>query len=203
MTSEIPDRYAGGPASRRESRPRALGWGIGRGAGVLVAAAFVAVAAWGVLRLTAGPAAAPSARSLPLIAGARVVVDYASEDLENPNHPRNFRYMAIEVPRSLSAKSFFVSEVRYLLRRGWSGLDSLTFVGNSSTPRTVPVGTPGADALINAPAESAYAALSYITTRGELGDAADLNSSGYSTVQRLVSRHDPVLVIQMGDGTHG
>lgn len=168
-----------------------------------MAATLAAIAIIVYLLIHHRTATAPSARLLPLVPGARVVAAAAGGSDVDSALPERFRYIAIAGPARLSRDHLIETEVQLLQRRGWSDETSSGFVGDAMTEQPVPIGAPGADVLINAPARSFYAALWTAADENQANQAED-GAPLYDNpaIRAAFKDKRAVLLAVLGNGTH-
>ena len=181
--------------SRRRTTPRELLAIVGA---LVVIGALVVLVLVVVRLLRPEP---PAANAVPLVGGTRVIAS-----VKGPNEVSgtgSFRYVVVEGPGGYSAGLLAAAEVRYLERRGWRWVESVTFDGvppSSMRPRHVAPGAPGAMTKLFGVAENFCTEIAFASTEGQLNMTTAPQLLGVPVVRRALSEHRPLLSLVLSSG---
>jgi hypothetical protein len=150
---------------------------------------------------------APPAAALPVASGARVIASkVGGSTVDTASNPDQYRYEAARGSRTMSRTDLLVSEVTALTNAGWRDVQS--FVVDSCNGAVLVRGisprTPDANVLINSPRHSVYVALSTTMNKRDADQQTDGSPLfGDAAIRHAVDHREPVLLITIGNGTHG
>ena len=168
---------------------------VGVAAAVIVAAA-VAVT---VVLLTHGPRA-PTASSLPLASGNRIVAQRVTGNFIDETQPDQFRHLAIEGQPGESRTALIATEIATMRRHGWTLQRSTKTVllrPGTLDYRDVNVAStaPGADVDLENQNRSIYAVMA-IAHGLNIPDFAPVSAP---QIDRAFRQHRPLLTVTLGN----
>ncbi len=154
-----------------------------------------------------GQRPAPPVSALPIASSARLVASRAGGDAVDPaSDPSQFRYEAVSGASTMNKRELLLSELTTLKHAGWRDMALFrvdpcdgALVVHGISPRTL-----GANVLINSPRRTIYAALSTTAAQGDADDQTDGTPLwGDRGLRSAIEHREPVLLITLGNGTHG
>jgi hypothetical protein len=149
---------------------------------------------------------APNATELPLLSHAQVVASAAGgSDVDSASDPDKYRYMTVCGPAGISSTVFLAREVQLLMHDGWNHEQSWTIPlrSSSGTPELAPLTSPGATVQLDSPHHQIYLSANVIVNRDNAAEATSGTpfQSPTSAMLRALRKHDPILWIQLGNGS--